>query len=98
MDAIIQEVNGHVENKHWALVKQSDIPDGVDVVPSVWSMQCKCDITTNEVKKYKARLNLHGGMQVYGMNYYETYAPVVTWFSIRLLIVIGIIWMGSLPV
>jgi hypothetical protein len=25
------------------------------------------------------------------MNYYETYAPVVTWFSIRLLIVIGIL-------
>ncbi len=30
------------------------------------------------------------------MNYYETYAPVVTWFSIRLLIVIGILSGWSL--
>jgi hypothetical protein len=32
----------------------------------------------------------------YGMNYYETYAPVVTRFSIRLLIVIGILSGWSL--
>ena len=59
-------------------------------------MQCKHDITTKEVKKYKARLNLHGKMQAYGMNYYETYVPVVTWFSIRLLIVIGILFGWAL--
>ena len=53
-------------------------------------MHRKRDITTNEIKKYKARLNLHCGKQEFGTNYYETYAPVVTWFSIRLLIVIGI--------
>ncbi len=29
--------------------------------------------------------------QVYGMNYFETYAPVVTWFAIRLIIIFGII-------
>jgi hypothetical protein len=26
------------------------------------------------------------------MNYFETYAPVVTWFAIRLMIIIGIIF------
>jgi hypothetical protein len=58
-------------------------------------MQCKHGITAkivNEIKKYKARLNIHGGKQVYGMNYYATYAPVVTWFSIRFLIITGIIF------
>jgi hypothetical protein len=59
-------------------------------------MRRKRDITTNQVKKYKARLNLHGGKQVFGMNYYETYAPVVTWFPIRLLIVIGIVFGWAL--
>ncbi len=92
VDAVIQEGNGHVDNKHWTLIKRSKVPEGADVVPSVWSMRRKRDITTNEIKKYKARLNLHGGKQVFGMNYYETYAPVVTWFAIRLLIVIGIIF------
>ena len=30
-------------------------------------------------------LNVHGGKQTYGVNYFETYAPVVTWFAIRLM-------------
>jgi hypothetical protein len=91
VEAVIAEVNGHVDNKHWQLTKQSEVPPDIDVLPSVWSLHCKRDITTNEIKKYKARLNLHGGKHEYGMNYYETFAPVVTWFSIRLLIVIGIL-------
>lgn len=28
----------------------------------------------NEIKNHKARLNIHSGKQVYGANYYETYA------------------------
>ncbi len=92
VEAVITEVNGHVDNKHWQLTKRSEVPPNIDVLPSVWSMHRKRDITTNEIKKYKAQLNLHGGKQEYEMNYYETYAPVVTWFSIRLLIVIGILY------
>ncbi len=59
-------------------------------------MNCKRDITTNEIKKYKAHLNLHGGKHEFGTNYYKTYAPIVTWFSICLLIVMGIIFVWAL--
>jgi hypothetical protein len=96
VEAVVQEVNGHVNNNHWRLTKCSKVLSDVEVAPSVWSQQCKRDITTNKIKKYKARLNLHGGKQVFGLNYYKTYAPVVTWFSIRLLIVIGIIFCWPL--
>jgi hypothetical protein len=71
-------VNGHADNKHWTLVKQKDVPKEAQVVPSVWAMWHKRDLTTNKIIKHKARLNLHGGKQVYGINYFETYAPVVT--------------------
>ncbi len=50
-------------------------------------MQSKRDLTTNEIKSHKAQLNLHNGKQIYGMNYFETYAPIVTWFAIRLMII-----------
>ncbi len=96
VEAVVQEMNGHIDNNHWRLTKRSKVPPDVEVVPSVWSLQCKRDITTNEIKKYKARLNLHGSKQVFDLNYYETYAPVITWFSIRLLIVIGIIFCWAL--
>ena len=59
-------------------------------------MRCKRNLTTNKVTKYKACLNLHGGKQSYSMNCFETYAPVVTWFSIRSLILIVILLRWSL--
>lgn len=88
--AVIREVNGHVENKNWQLVERSEVPPDITIVPSVWAMRRKRNLTTNEITKYKARLNLHGGKQEYGVNYFETYAPVVTWFAIRLLIIFAI--------
>jgi hypothetical protein len=96
IQAVIKEVNGHVDSNYWTLRKQSKFPEDIQIVPSVWSLQCKHDITTNKVKSHKARLNLHGGKQVYGMNYFETYAPVVTWFAIRLMIIFGIIFCWAL--
>jgi len=89
--AVVKEVNGHVENHNWELVRRDQVPADIEVVPSVWALRRKRNLITNEITKYKARLNLHGGKQVYGINYYETYAPVVTWFAIRLLLVIVII-------
>ena len=94
--AVVKEVNGHVENKHWTLIKRKDVPKDQEVIPSVWAMRRKRNLITNEVTKYKARLNIHGGMQTFGVNYYETYAPVVTWFAIRLLIVFAILFSWSL--
>jgi hypothetical protein len=90
MEAVIKEVNGHIDNNHWKLIPHTEVPEGTEVIPSVSSMQRKQDLMTGRVTKHKARLNLQGGNQEFGMNYYETYAPRVTWFAIRLLIVFGI--------
>jgi hypothetical protein len=91
-NAIVKKINEHVDNKHWTLVKQKDVPKEAQIVPSVWAMQRKRDLTTNKVVKHKARLNLYGGKQVYGVNYFKTYAHVVTWFAIRRMIIFGIIF------
>jgi hypothetical protein len=81
-EAVIKEVNGHVDNNHWKLIPCTEVPEGTEVVPSIWAMQRKRDLTTAKVTKHKARLNLHDGKQEFGTNYYKTYAPVVTWFAI----------------
>ncbi|KAL3786278.1 hypothetical protein HJC23_005356 [Cyclotella cryptica] len=94
--AVIKEINGHIEHKRWKLIKRSEVPEDADVIPSVWAMRRKRDLMINEILKYKSRLNLHGGKQVYRMNYFETYAPVVTWFAIRLIIVMAILFTLSL--
>jgi hypothetical protein len=96
VQAVVKEINGHVDCKNWTLKKRNEVPKDVQIVPSVWAMQRKQDLTTNDIKSHKAQLNLHGGKQVYGMNYFQTYAPVVTWFPIRLMIIFGIIFCWAL--
>jgi hypothetical protein len=82
VEAVIKEVNGHINNNHWKLNPCTKVPEGTEVIPSVWAMQCKRDLTMGRVAKHKARINLHGGKHEFGTNYYKTYAPVVTWFAI----------------
>jgi hypothetical protein len=94
--AVVKEVNGHIQNDHWQLVPRSEVPPDPEVVPSVWAMRRKRNLTTNEITKYKARLNMHGGKQTYGVNYYETFARVVSWFGIRLVVVFAIVFHWSL--
>jgi hypothetical protein len=38
VQAVIKEVNRHVDSKNWMLQKQSNVPEDVQIVPSVWSL------------------------------------------------------------
>ncbi len=38
MEAVIKEVNSHVDNNHWKLIPRTEVPEGTEVVPSVWEM------------------------------------------------------------
>jgi hypothetical protein len=96
VEAVIKEVNGHIDNDHWKLIPCTEVPEGTEVVPSVWAMQRKRELTTGKVAKQKARLNLHGRKQEFGTNYYAIYVPVVTWFAIQFLIVFGILFDWAL--
>jgi len=57
VQAVVKEINGHVDSNNWTLKKRHEVLD-----------------------------------EVYGMNYFETNAPLVTWFAIRLMIIFGIIF------
>ena len=57
-------------------------------------MKRKRRIDTREIYKWKARLNIHGGKQEYGVHYWETYAPVVQWTSIWMCLVLSGVLQG----
>ena len=96
VDSVITEINGHVDHKHWEVTPQAEVPKDTKVLPSVWAVKCKRNLMTGEITKHKARFNLHGGKQEFGMTNYDTYAPVVTWFAIQLLIIFGLLFSWSL--
>ena len=72
------EINNHVDNKSWELVNIEDVPKDDEIISSVWAMRRKRYPVTNKKTKYKAKLNMHGGKQTLEINYWGTYAPVVT--------------------
>jgi hypothetical protein len=85
------EVDDHCNNDHWVIRQQNQVPEGVKVLDSVWAMRQKRRIKTKEIYKWKAQLNIHGGQQEYGVSYWETFAPFVTWISICLVLILSII-------
>jgi Reverse transcriptase (RNA-dependent DNA polymerase)/GAG-pre-integrase domain len=89
--AMGDEVAAHTDNDHWEIIPRSLVPEGTKVLPAVWAMRRKRRLATGEPYKWKARLNVHGGKQEYGVNYWETYAPVIAWDTIRLFLVLALL-------
>jgi hypothetical protein len=70
--AMLKEVESHIYNRQWDLVKRSNLPAaGTEVLPAVWAFCCKRRIAMQEVYKWKARLNLHSGWQTKNVNYWD---------------------------
>jgi hypothetical protein len=96
--AMLGEVNAHTQNDHWEVMERAEMPASQDILPSVWAFRRKQRIDTRKVYKYKACLNIHRGMQKHGVNYWETYcywetySPVVNWFSIRLCLTVALLF------
>ena len=76
-----KESNDHSYSGHWEIVKRSEIPPGVKTIQEIWSFKRK-RFSDGTLNKQKSCLCTHGGMQKWGVNYWETYAPVVNWISV----------------
>ena len=53
INAIVTEVNAHIENNHWALVPKDSVPGGTKILDSIWAMKRKRDLKTQEIYKHK---------------------------------------------
>lgn len=80
--AMKEEYDSLLKNHTWELV---DRPLGVKIVDNKWVYKLKSE-RPNAPARYKARLVARGFTQEYGVNYYETFSPVVRFTSIRLIL------------
>ncbi len=88
-EAMQKEMDDQLANGNFSLIKQTKVPKGCIILPAVWQMKWKRDIKTHEIKKYKARLNIDGSKMKPGEHYDQTYAPVASWTSVRLLLALA---------
>ena len=84
-----KEIDDQMENGNLSIVPRSSVPRDKSILPAVWSMKRKRDIKTQKVKKWKARLNIDGSRMKHRVHYDQTYSPVVSWSSVRLLLTLA---------
>ena len=83
--AIAEELASLAENESWLL---TELPEGRSTVKCRWVFREKRG-AEGEIIRYKARLVAKGFTQQYGIDYLETYAPVVKLTSLRIILVLA---------
>jgi hypothetical protein len=71
-----------IAQKTWKTVPRSE---ATIVIKSIWVFKLK-RLPDGSASKFKARYCVRGDMKQEGVDYFETYAPVVQWSTIRMLL------------
>ena len=83
-EAMQVEYDVLIEKQAWIEVDRT--PE-MNVLPSTWAFKCK-RFPDGAVKKLKARFCVMGNRQIDGVDVFDTYAPVVSWTTVRLLLIL----------
>lgn len=84
--AMTNELKALQSNNTWEL---TDLPAGRTALKCKWVFKVKTN-GDGSVERYKARLVIKGFSQVKGLDYSETYAPVVRYASVRYLLAMAV--------
>ncbi|KAH9793691.1 retrovirus-related pol polyprotein from transposon RE1 [Citrus sinensis] len=84
--AMKDEYNALMDNKTWSLVPRSA---GQKIVGNKWVFRVKQNLD-GSLAKYKARLVAKGFQQIEGVNYFETFSPVVKSATVRVVISLAV--------
>ncbi len=85
IDAMDKEINDNQSCDHWEFFCCNMIHPRLKTIQAIWFFKHK-RFPNKMLNKHKARLCVYGGMQQWGVSYWETYSPVVNMLTVCLLI------------
>lgn len=86
LEAMRKEYDSLIENDTWEL---TNLPENKKAIQCKWVFKTKYD-SEGTPERYKARLVIKGCAQKKGIDYEETYSPVVRYSSIRFLMALAV--------
>ena len=88
-DAMEKELNALEEMRVYDLVPRS-AAKGQPILDSTWALKRK-RFSDGSIRKLKARLCVRGDQQLEGVDFFQTYASVVQWSTVRVLLVLSVV-------
>ena len=86
-----QEIKELESKSTWTPILRSKMQQrSHKALPSTWVFHCK-RFPDGSIRKLKARLCMRGDKQVPGIDFTESYSPVVQWTSIHLILILSLI-------
>ncbi len=89
-DAMVKEIRMLETMGTWKKIPRASVPANKRVIKSTWAFRLKRS-PDGTPTKYKARFCVRGDMEIKGVDYFESYSPVVQWSTVRLLLIMSIV-------
>mmetsp|Transcript_15060 Transcript_15060/g.36762 ORF Transcript_15060/g.36762 Transcript_15060/m.36762 type:complete len:970 (-) Transcript_15060:1237-4146(-) len=84
-EAMKVEIDALNNKDSWEVL---DRTSDMNVLPSTWAFKCK-RYPDGRVRKLKARFCVRGDRQIQDVDFHETWAPVVNWNTVRLMLILS---------
>jgi hypothetical protein len=88
VEAQRHEIDGIMDINTFEVIPQINLPPRTRYLDLIWTYRCKRR-PDGSLKKYKARLCVNGSRQIQGIDYTESFAPLVQWSTIRMVITLA---------
>ena len=88
LDAQAPELEGLQDMEVFEFVKTKDLPPETKLLNAIWSYRRKRQ-PDGTLLKYKARLCADGSKQKKGIDFTDSFAPVVAWSTVRLVLIMA---------
>jgi len=84
------ELSGLLKMNSWRYQCISSLPPNAQIINSIWSYCCKRTMDSH-LLKHKVQLCTDRCQQQYGVDFFKSYAPVITWTTVHLVLLLSVL-------